>query len=87
MSGWDNRTFHLGEQLLVRMPSNKEYAGQGDKEQLWLPKLAPLLPLQIPVPIAMGQPDEDYPWKWSIYRWLPGESATTAYISDNCALL
>lgn len=81
-SGWDNRTFHLGEEMLVRMPSAEEYAFQVEKEQHWLPKLAPLLPLEIPSPVAMGEPGEGYPWKWSIYRWLEGESAAKALIGD-----
>jgi aminoglycoside phosphotransferase (APT) family kinase protein len=81
-AGWDNRTFHLGEHMLVRMPSAEEYAAQVEKEQRWLPKLAPLLPLQIPVPLAMGEPAEGYPWKWSIYHWLEGDAATTAPIAD-----
>ncbi|MBI2792211.1 MAG: aminoglycoside phosphotransferase family protein [Gammaproteobacteria bacterium] len=81
-SGWDNRTFHLGKEMLVRMPSAEEYAFQVEKEQHWLPKLAPSLPLQIPVPIAMGEPGEGYPWKWSIYRWLEGEAAARANIGD-----
>jgi aminoglycoside phosphotransferase (APT) family kinase protein len=75
-SGWDNRTFHLGDELLIRMPSSEEYAGQAEKEQTWLPKLASQLPLPIPSPIAMGKPDELYPWAWSINRWLLGEAAT-----------
>lgn len=78
--GWDNRTFHLGEHLLVRLPSDANYELQVEKEQLWLPKLAPFLPLPIPVPVAMGQPAEGYPWKWSIYTFLPGESAIHAPI-------
>lgn len=83
-SGWDNRTFHLGQNMLVRMPSGSEYALQVEKEQLWLPKLAPLLPLPIPTPVAIGVPAEGYPWKWSIYRWLEGEAASTAPIADLC---
>ena len=83
-SGWDNRTFHLGEEMLIRMPSSLEYVIQVEKEQKWLPKLAPLLPLQIPVPLAMGQPSIEYPWKWSIYRWIKGEPASCGYISNLC---
>ena len=49
------------------MPSAAEYATQVEKEHEWLPKLAPLLPLSIPEPIAIGQPAYGYPWKWSIY--------------------
>ncbi|WP_068469488.1 aminoglycoside phosphotransferase family protein [Candidatus Protochlamydia phocaeensis] len=81
-SGWDNRTFHLGRHLLVRMPSAAEYAGQVEKEWLWLPKLAPFLPLPLPVPLAIGEPAYGYPWKWSIYRWIEGESATCATIAN-----
>ncbi len=46
--GWDNRTFHLGEHMLVRLPSAADYVVQVEKEQQWLPRLAPLLPLPIP---------------------------------------
>ncbi|MBW3634163.1 MAG: aminoglycoside phosphotransferase family protein [Chloroflexi bacterium] len=80
--GWDNRTFHLGAQMTVRLPSAAAYALQVEKEQRWLPRLAPHLPLPIPVPLAMGRPGEGYPWHWSIYRWLAGEVATTERIAD-----
>lgn len=82
LSGWDNRIFHLGEDMLVRMPSAAEYAVQVEKEYRWLPILAPLLPLPIPVPLAIGKPAEGYPWHWSIYRWLDGETAASAHITD-----
>lgn len=82
--GWDNRTFHLGEDMLVRMPSAADYAVQVEKEYKWLPKLAPLLPLPIPVPITIGEPAEDYPWRWSINRWLEGNVAASAPIMDLC---
>ncbi len=81
-SGWDNRTFHLGEHMLVRMPSEAQYAPQVAKEQYWLLKLQPQLPLMIPKPIAMGEPSKEYPWHWSIYQWLEGTAATNAYIAD-----
>ena len=79
-SGWDHRTFHLGQQMIARLPSAEAYAAQVEKEQLWLPVLAPSLPLRIPKPLAMGQPGEEYPWKWSIYRWIDGESAATTRV-------
>lgn len=82
MSGWDNRTFHLGDQMLVRMPSAACYALQVEKEQYWLPKLAPLLPISIPTPLAVGKPDADYPWKWSVFTWLAGNTAASAPIAD-----
>lgn len=30
----------------------------------------------------MGRPEYGYPWKWSIYRWLDGETVTSAGIVD-----
>lgn len=68
--------------MVVRLPSRADYEIQVEKEQRWLPKLAPLLPLPIPTPLAMGEPGEGYPWKWSVYRWLPGETAAPERISD-----
>lgn len=80
--GWDNRTFHLGEEMTVRLPSHAAYSLQVEKEQYWLPRLAPHLPLPIPVPLALGKPAEGYPWHWSVYRWLEGETATIERIAD-----
>ncbi len=83
VSGWDNRTFHLGVEMSVRLPSAEGYAAQVEKEHRWLPRLAPHLPLPIPVPLAMGRPTGEYPWPWSIYRWLEGEPASNARIRDS----
>ncbi len=80
--GWDNRTFHLGPHMIVRMPSAAPYAAQVQKEHRWLPSLAPFLPLAIPTPLAIGEPGLGYPWRWSVYRWLPGEAANVARIAD-----
>ncbi len=80
--GHDNRTFCLGNEMSVRLPSAEEYVRQVEKEQQWLPKIAAHLPLPIPQPIAMGIPSEDYPWNWSIYKWLEGESANSLALSD-----
>jgi aminoglycoside phosphotransferase (APT) family kinase protein len=87
-SGWDNRTFHLGDRLVVRMPSDACYASQVPKEHRWLSILGPLLPLEIPIPVVMGAPTKDYPFSWSVYRWLAGESAQREAICDidQCAL-
>jgi len=75
-SGWDNRTFHLGDTLSVRLPSGPAYEAQVEKEQRWLPVLSPHLPLPIPEPIAQGQPTSHFPSPWSVYRWLDGETLT-----------
>lgn len=78
MDGWDNWTFHLGDRMKVRLPSAEGYAEQAEKESHWLPLLAPQLPVDVPVPIAVGQPDEGFPWLWSVYQWIEGVPVTRA---------
>lgn len=82
MGGWDNRTFHLGKEMSIRLPSGQCYAEKVKIEQKWLPILAPNLSFRIPEPIAMGNPSKNYPFHWSIYRWIEGKSANILTIDN-----
>jgi aminoglycoside phosphotransferase (APT) family kinase protein len=73
--GTDHDIYRLGDHLAARLPRIAWATEQAAKEAEWLPKLAPYLPLAIPVQLAMGQPAEGYPFEWSVYEWLPGENA------------
>jgi aminoglycoside phosphotransferase (APT) family kinase protein len=81
-AGTDNALYRLGDDKVVRLPRIHWAVDQVDLEQRWLPRLAPHLPLAIPVPLAKGMPGEGYPWHWSIYPWLEGETATLERIAD-----
>ena len=39
--GWDNRSFRLGDELLMRVPSAEGYVAAVAKEQRWLPVIGP----------------------------------------------
>lgn len=80
--GWDNRSFRLGQDMVVRLPSAQTYASQAEREQQWLAHLAPLLSQPIPEVIGLGAPGAGYPWKWSIRRWLVGETAIPERIGN-----
>lgn len=80
--GWCNRAFHLGDEMIVRLPRHHAYAAQIEKEFRWLPQLAQHLPLPIPEPMALGLPGNGYPWHWSVYRWLPGQTAQPENIAE-----
>jgi aminoglycoside phosphotransferase (APT) family kinase protein len=80
--GHDNRTYRIGEDMLVRMPTAEAYALKVPKEQELLPKLASHLSLNIPAPIKIGSPSDDYPYPFSIYKWLEGRSANHLHIDD-----
>jgi len=73
--GTVNAIFRLGDQFAVRLPRRSGSTTPGGKEFEWLPRLAPLLPLEIPVPVAQGRPSGDYPWFWDMHTWVDGEIA------------
>jgi aminoglycoside phosphotransferase (APT) family kinase protein len=71
-SGTDNALYRLGEDKVVRLPRIHWAVGGLEKELEWLPKLAPHLPVAVPVPLRVGEPGEGYPSRWAVYTWLPG---------------
>jgi aminoglycoside phosphotransferase (APT) family kinase protein len=77
----DNCTFRLGEDMSVRLPAAERYTHQVEKEHRWLRTLSRHLPMPIPAPIARGEPGHGYPWRWSIYRWLPGATAASERVA------
>ena len=70
--GTDHAIFRLGRDLSVRVPKIGWASKQGEKESQWLPRLAPHLPVEVPVPVAMGEPAEGYPFVWYVAPWLEG---------------
>jgi aminoglycoside phosphotransferase (APT) family kinase protein len=81
-AGTDNALYRLGDDMAVRLPRIHWATGQVDKEQRWLPKLAPVLPVAIPVPLGRGEPGEGYPWSWSVYGWLEGQNPSVDRLAD-----
>jgi len=76
--GTVNTLFRLGDELCVRLPRllaevPTYVTEQIHKEAEWLPRLSPHLPAQVPVVVGHGEPSEDYPYSWAVYRWLEGE--------------
>jgi len=80
--GWDNRSFRLGDGLLVRVPSADGYAAAVAKEQRWLPLIGPRVPFRVPEPVALGAPTSELERPWSVYRWIDGVPAGEALIAD-----
>jgi len=85
-AGTDNALYRLGDDMVVRLPRREQDSERLEKERRWLPRLAPLLPLAVPVPLADGMPIEGYPYEWSVYRWLKGHDATVERIDDSSEL-
>ena len=83
-AGTDNALYRLGDEMVVRLPRIHWAIGQADKERRLLPRLAPYLPLAIPAQLALGVAGEEYPWDWSVYRWLEGENLKLESVADPC---
>ncbi|MEW2469674.1 aminoglycoside phosphotransferase family protein [Streptomyces sp. NPDC046994] len=81
-AGTDNAMFRLGDDMVVRLPRRPDGARQVTEEQRWLPRLAPHLPLPVPVPLGRGEPAPGYGGPWSVLRWLDGENAYDAPITE-----
>ena len=81
--GHDNRTYRLGDTMLIRMPTAGSYALKVSKEQELLPRIKPYLTVAIPEPIKMGHPSSYYPFHFSIYKWLQGSSANSLRIDES----
>jgi aminoglycoside phosphotransferase (APT) family kinase protein len=78
--GTVNAIFRLGDELAVRLPRRSGPTAPGSIEIEWLPKVAPLLPVDVPVPVAQGRPSVDYPWFWEVHTWVEGETAPVEQI-------
>ena len=71
-TGTVNAIYRLGEHHYARLPRLAHWAADLEKEWEWLPRLAPHLSLRIPVPVALGEPTETYPFRWAVYEWIEG---------------
>jgi aminoglycoside phosphotransferase (APT) family kinase protein len=80
--GTVNAMYRLGEDMAVRLPLVESGAKDVAGERQLLTRLAPLLPVAVPLPLGEGMPAEGYPWHWSVYRWLAGENPVVGGMSD-----
>lgn len=76
-TGSSNALFRLGDDLLVRLPRQPGGSTAIDKEARWLPRVGPLLPAEVPSIVALGGPALGYTERWSVTRWIPGESPSS----------
>ncbi|GAA1854520.1 aminoglycoside phosphotransferase family protein [Microlunatus capsulatus] len=70
--GWDNVIARVGADLCVRVPRRALSAPLVQHEARWLPRLAPLLPVEVPTAVAVGGPGHGYPWTWLVCPWFEG---------------
>jgi aminoglycoside phosphotransferase (APT) family kinase protein len=84
--GTENVLYRLGTDFLLRLPRTDSSVAPLEKDSTWLGYVAPHLPLEIPKQIALGKPNEAYPFVWGVYQWLEGRDLFTAPAQDLHAL-
>ena len=83
--GWDNTVHVVNDVWAVRFPRRARVLEGLRREMAWLPLLAPLLPLPIPVPELLGEPivpDDTSNWPFWGARLLPGVELCDAELPD-----
>ncbi|HEY2556345.1 MAG TPA: aminoglycoside phosphotransferase family protein [Diaminobutyricibacter sp.] len=85
-NGWDNAIYRLGLEYAVRVPRRTIAAQLVEHENTWLPVIAPLVHVAIPVPVRTGMPSDRFPWQWSVTRWVDGELAADTPFDEHGTL-
>jgi aminoglycoside phosphotransferase (APT) family kinase protein len=80
--GWDSTVWLAGDEWLFRFPRREVVVPGFLRELELLPRLAPALPLPVPVVEVRGEPDERFRWPWAGFRLLPGRELAEVEADD-----
>jgi aminoglycoside phosphotransferase (APT) family kinase protein len=80
--GWDNAVYAVDETWAFRFPQRSIAVAGVEREMALLPRLAPQLPLSIPIPVFVGTASDAYPWPFFGARLIPGREIADAALAD-----
>ena len=80
--GWDRAAWLLNEEWVFGFPRRAAAVPGIEREMKLLPRLAPLLPLPIPVPVFLGRPADEYPWPFFGSAFLRGQESCDVELDD-----
>ncbi len=80
--GWDSTVWLAGDEWVFRFPRREVVVPGFLREVEVLPRLAPALPLPVPVAECRGEPDERFRWPWAGFRLLPGRELAEVAADD-----
>jgi aminoglycoside phosphotransferase (APT) family kinase protein len=84
--GWDSTVFVVGGEWIFRFPRREMVVPGFEIELALLPRLAPLLPVAIPVATHVGEPTEHFHWPFAGSRLIPGREPPDAALDDAARL-
>jgi aminoglycoside phosphotransferase (APT) family kinase protein len=81
--GWDNAVFVVDDAWIVRIPRRAVAVPGVEREIAVLPRLAPRLPLPVPIPTYVGRGGDGYPaWPFFAAPLIPGREPAHAALDD-----
>ena len=81
--GWDNVVWLVDERWAFRFPRRAVAIAGVERELAVLPRIAPRLPVAVPVPVFAGRPALGYPWPFFGAELLPGVEVADAALTDD----
>ena len=82
-TGTVNALFRIGEEFVARLPLVARWSEGIEREWEWLPWLSQRVSsVRLPEPIFKGQPTDDYPFPWAVYRWIDGAPYDDPLVRD-----
>jgi aminoglycoside phosphotransferase (APT) family kinase protein len=81
--GWDNSVWAVEERWAFRFTRREIAVPLVERELTVLPRLAPLLPVPIPVPLFVGRTSERFPYPFFGAALLPGREPAEADLGDD----
>ena len=82
-TGWDNTVMRVGDDWLFRFPRRQVAVPGVAREIAVLPRLAPRLPLPIPVPELAAEGTEAFPWPFWGARLVPGRELAESGLGED----
>jgi aminoglycoside phosphotransferase (APT) family kinase protein len=82
-TGTVNALFRIGEEFVARLPLLAEWNESIEREWSWLPWLSARVgSLDMPDPVFKGMPSNEYPFVWSVHRWIEGAPYDDVNVRD-----
>ena len=80
--GWDYSIWLIDERWAFRFPRREIVLRGMELEIEVVPKLAPSLPLAVPAAVFVGEPTDDFPWRFFGSAFLPGRELGEVELDD-----
>jgi aminoglycoside phosphotransferase (APT) family kinase protein len=80
--GWDYVVYRVDGEWAFRFPRRSAVIPGTGLEIAVLPRVAPLLPVEVPVPVHVGRPGDGYPWPFYGAAYLPGAEPDASLLDE-----